>query len=81
MWLIGFLSFIIGACISLLIPFFAAMIFIALYSLPYLLWAAFEIRKPGVPDGYVYEAGPIKLFIRSTRFYFELIRFKKPTLK
>lgn len=81
MWLISFFSFIIGLCSAILLPFLACILFIGVYSLPYLLWAAFAIRKPNAPKDFKYEAGPIKTFFRATRFYFQLITFKKPSLK
>jgi len=80
MWLISFFCFLYGLCVAILVPFFCFLAFAFIYSIPYLLWASFEIRKPDAPKNFKYEAGPFKTFFRATRFYLQLITFKKPTL-
>lgn len=80
MWLIYFFIFIFVLCIAILIPFFCFIAFTTIYSIPYLIWAALEIRKPQASKNFNHEAGPLKNFFRATQFYFQLVRLKKPTL-
>ena len=66
-----------GIAILIVVPIFA---FIFLYTTPYLIWASFALHKRNLPKTQYEKDGVLKTMGRSTKFYFQLLCFKKPTL-
>lgn len=72
--------FMLGIGFAIATPVVAFIIFVYIYSIPFFIYASFKLKYDGTSYDKLVHCGVFKTFFRTTRFYFQLLCFKKPTL-
>lgn len=69
----------LGIGFLLAIPFLLFIVIATIYSTPFFLYAAFKLDKETYSKQ-ITQCGIFKTFLLATKFYLQLLCFKKPTL-